>query len=94
MSTPPQIKILQCLAESSRPLTRAQIAKRIGINESRIGDYAGPRSMTSSGRASRDQSSAAMDSLGYVLVERHDIAGRDVFTYTITAKGKKCLVGK
>lgn len=93
MSLPPQIKILECLAKSPRPLTRSQIAKRTRIDESRIGEYAGPRPITSSGKASRDCSSVPMDSLGYVLVERHDIMGRDVFTYTITSKGRKCLGG-
>lgn len=87
----PQIRILQTLARNSRPLSRKQIAEKAGVDPTKIGDYAGPRPDSQSFETAEKWPFPDLHTAKLVRVEQHDIDGRDVLCYTITAAGRKAL---
>lgn len=83
----PQIRILKCLKSNSHPLTKKQIAVKAKCDYTKIVDYSGPRPDSQSSKTKSKWNFRALDSLGLVNVESHDIKGKDVVCYSITKKG-------
>lgn len=74
----PHLRILRAIAKAGKPLSYRQI-------EAKTGYYS---TLTALLRKDNEGSSGA---LGYTKEEMHDIDGRDVLTFAITAAGKKVL---
>lgn len=83
----PQYRILKCLAKSPKPLTRAQIAEKAPVDQAACVEYIGSHDGDIR-KANDAKHFPSLVSLGLVKHEQHDVDGRDVVVYMITAKGK------
>ncbi len=83
----PQVRILKALAKSGKPLTRAQIAEKASCDVAGMVEWIG--SADPEVRTANDKKHfPSLVSLGLVKQEQHDVDGRDVVVYAVTAKGK------
>jgi hypothetical protein len=83
-----QVSILQYLSKSARPIPGMRLSQKLKISSANITGFAGPQSAA---QVETEWPFPALDSLGYVTVEVHDVNGRDVRLYTITPCGRKYL---
>lgn len=79
-----ETKILTILARANKPLTRADLAAKTGINKG-WSKTLGSSSKDNGGMSGKD----SLDGRGYVKCELHE--GQRSFLYTITARGRKAL---
>jgi hypothetical protein len=80
----PAIRVLQCLAKSKSPLTRAEIAEKAPVDIAWVSLFVGFKD----GREGGKDDLVAM---GAAKVTQQDVNGRDVLHYSITAKGRQVL---
>ncbi len=86
----PQIRLLEALKKAGKPLSRAQAAEKAEVDQAACVEYIG--SSNPEIRKSNDAKHfPSLISLGLVKHEQHDIDGKDVVVYSITAKGKEKL---
>lgn len=79
----PQIRILQTLAKTKEPLSRADIAKKAKVDAAWLTEYVG--SSDRKVRLKNDKRFKSLITRGFVKAEDSDGAT----TYTITAAGRK-----
>lgn len=84
----PQLRILNCLA-SGKALTRIQISKSAPVDNAMCTTYIGSNNPEVRDRC--DKTTISLLTRKYVKVEQHDVNGKDVVVYSITALGKKSL---
>lgn len=83
-----QVEILKTLQFSTVPLSRKQIAKLSGVDESKIGDFGGPRPLNQNERTKARWPFPSLLDLGYVRVDTYDNNGRDLQLYCLSDLGK------
>ena len=84
----PQLRILQALVTSRKALTRQQIAAKAPVDAAATTEYIG--SLDPQTREANDlKHFPSLISLKALKVEQHDVKGKDVIVFSITAKGKK-----
>lgn len=85
----PQVRILTCLAKAKTALTRKEISEKAPVDLAFCTEYVG--SNDPERRAKNDLKFPSLITLGHVKAEQHDVDGKDVIRYSITAKGRKAL---
>jgi hypothetical protein len=83
----PQIRILQCLAKG-KALSRKQISEKAPVDNALCTSYIGaidPEILA------RPEHAFSLINRKFVRAEQHDVDGKDVILYTITASGKVAL---
>lgn len=84
----PQVRILKALVKAGKPMTRSQISEKAPVDQAACVEYIG--SHNPDVRLANDAKHfPSLVTLGYVKAEMHDVDGRDVVQYTVTAKGAK-----
>lgn len=84
----PQVRILQALAKAGKALDRKQLASKADIDGTLIGNAAGYLDPEINARPVHANN---LVNRKFVKIETHDIDGKDVTTFTITASGKAAL---
>lgn len=83
----PQVRILAWLSKAGKPQTRAQIAEKAPCDVANCVELLGSHNPET--RAANDvKHYPSLLSLGFVKLEKHDVDGKDVMSYSISAKGK------
>jgi hypothetical protein len=83
----PQVRILQCLFKAGKELTRAQIAVKAPVDPAGCVEWIGSHDPDK--RAANDvKHFPSLVTLDFIKQEQHDVDGKDVIVYLLTAKGK------
>ena len=83
----PQIRILQALAKSGKPLSRKELADKASVDQAGCVEWVG--SVNSDIREANDKKHfPSLVSRKFVRFDNQDINGRDTVVYAITAAGK------
>lgn len=87
----PMVRILACLAKARSPMARKEISEKAPCDLPFLTNYLG--NYDSEQRAANEEKRGfkSLLTLGYVKQEQHDVDGRDVMMYEITANGRKAL---
>lgn len=86
----PQIRILQCLAKLDKAMTRAELSEKAPVDVATCVEYLGSHDPDK--RAANDAKHfPSLLTLGYVKLEEHDVDGKNVRMYAITANGRKAV---
>jgi len=86
-----QIDILQALQGAGVPLSRKQISDISGVDQSKIGDFAGPRPANQSEKTKEKWPFPSLIDFGHVVMDTYDVNGRDLQMYSITKSGKQSI---
>lgn len=83
----PQVRILACLAKSSSPLSRGQIAEKAPVDLAFCTSYIGANDPEVRERLAEQRGYKSLIGLGYVKVEKRE----EGTVHSITASGRKAL---
>jgi hypothetical protein len=84
----PQVRVLQALAKAGKALDRKQLSSKAEIDGTLIGNTVGYLDPEINARPVHANN---LVNRKFVKIETHDIDGKDVTTFTITASGKAAL---